>query len=196
MPWSFTTFEQIALEHIEQHPKQSAEEPLSPEEIISAFIETLAKNAWPDDDQITGISEAITTIMSSEKGLDMTLYDLPCTPIEYKQPTMDDFIAPYNPLFDRASLDIGFLLEKNPQHISVRLVNDRYPRVEVMAPNLPSDKMYAAIYQRTNMTLYHQLKASLTDPLLMSQLIRENFPEMVSLYFEIQSLSMPGQPHV
>ena len=196
-PWSFADFSQIGLEY------PSSVKPLaagfSPEEIISNFIEKLAEHTWPDGDHILRIVEATTAIVSREQGLTTTLCDLAVLKeqvlLKSEGPIVDNFIAPYNPLYDSVRLEIDSFLEKNPQQISVRQINDdNYQRIEVIAPGLPAEERYAAVYQQTDAILYHQLKASLTDPLLMSQLIGENFPKMVSLYFAKHALSVAESP--
>ncbi len=161
-----------------------------PQEMIAAVIEQMANSTWPDDKVIEQLPKAIEELLSREE-ITMTLTDLSKLKqrmhVLGKVATDSDFVAAYNPFYDNVNVDISFLLRENSNCMTVREVNDAYPRIEVIVPGLES----AAIFEKNEPKLYQALRDALAEPLEISRLLREHIPETVSAYLAMHSIDQP-----
>ena len=198
LPWLFIDFYLQASMKSSVVLEVSDEHEISPEEMIRSALEQMAKNSWPDNDKLNAMGEAVATIASRENDLNITLVDLPKLSaqmkIEQMAPVVDDFVAPYNPFYDNYRVDLDFVMENNPERITVRQVNDQYPRIEVIIPGASAGNGYAAVFKKHDLALYNELQAALAQPKLISRLLVEHFPEIVSQYFTKHQFELPSEP--
>ena len=190
LPWSFSGFyEADILDTREPVPepvtpeKASQESELTPKKMVSNLLELLASSFWPDDSMLSLLPAAVTKLNAFSKDLVLTLVDISAlkrnVQVAGKKTGDDDCIAPYNPFFDNQRINIAFLQRVNPSQITVRKINDKYPRVEIIAPRLPKGNRYLAVYERTSPETYKKLTNSLDDPKAIAELLNEHFPEVM-----------------
>jgi hypothetical protein len=194
LPWSFVDFYLQAripdtIEPVPETitPEQASQKSeLTPEKLIYNLIELLATNYWPDDAVLNLLPSAVTKLNVGRKDIAITLADM----ADLKQKMLsvakntgaNDFIAPYNPFFDNLRISIDFLEQSNPKQITVRKINDKYPRIEIIAPGLPQGKHYQAVYESVSSELYNNLVLSLDNPQEVAELLSRNFPEIMKAY--------------
>lgn len=186
LPWSFTDF---YLEMTESRPEvigvESAES-LSSEYMIESLIELLATNRWPDVELNSRLTEATNDIMERDKEISITLADLNQlkTQIELgnKKPDPECCVAPHDPFHDTPRLDQDYISEVNPNHITVRLIKDRYPRIEIISPKSEGDDSYTPVYEKSSPELFKSLHEALSDTQTLTELVTEHFPAVVATY--------------
>ncbi len=184
IPWSFVSF-YPRYPHKPSADQDTTPGEESPEERICSVLETLAENDWPDNHLLSQLTMTIDELTSHESDLDIHCADL----LELKtkmmivpqKPSINTFVADYNPFYDNYKIDLDFIMDKNSEQITVRQVNDAYPRIEVIIPK-PDGWEYCPVFKNKTPALFSTLHAALDQPHNMSHLLREHFPEEVEAY--------------
>ena len=193
LPWSFTDFYLHTLDHSDEQETTSDRGP-GAEESVRSVLDKLAKNGSPDDGEISRLHDAVASILAGQDGLNITLGDFAelkrCTQQECKVPSADDFVADYNPFYNNVKIPISFLREKNANLITVRQINDRFPRIEAIVPGVSRDGLLA-VFKAKNSALYSALQTSLAEPAAISRLLKEHFPERVEQYYVENGIHSP-----
>jgi hypothetical protein len=195
IPFSFIDFylerTEPQVERVELNPNN----PLTAEQVIQSLIEQMAVKQWPDANIMSRISQSVQEIRSKEQGITNELANLPQLKERISQerpsPLSGVIVAPYNPLFDNQRIAFDSLMEANPMHISVRQIDDRYPRIEVISPKSVGHN-YTAIYQTVNPDLYELFKANLGRSSELEALLKEHFSEIANDYASTSVQSSVG----
>ena len=187
LPWSFIDFYLKASEpSVSEKETVAKETKPSSEQMIQAMLEQLATSRWPEVRALSQLPSEVIALKSRVKDLEITLADLPALKQKVQDPVKkagsNDFIAHYNPFFDNSRISIDFLKSSNPKQITVRKINDKYPRIEIIAPELPVDKHFSAVYESRSPAIYKSFQDCLGKPEEVTELLKEHFPEVLAHY--------------
>lgn len=182
LPWSFTDF---YLDRTQPTEKlESAKSNTAHSEYrIQDVIEKIITGQWPSDKRLEKLNSAILDLHSQCSNLKITVHDLKQVKelLHPEVPISDEtnFITPHSPFHNNARLTIDFIKNQFPNQITVRFIEDGYPRIEIIAPGLENDSSYTAVYKSTSPRLYEQFKSSLSKPEELTSLLKEEFADMV-----------------
>lgn len=183
LPWSFVDFYLHATVPITESVTPSGNSPTE-EQIVQNTIAQLATNNWPNDQEILNLNNATTALSTKNTNIKITLTDIKALRekmIPEILPTTNvDFITPYSPFYNNPRLPTDFFTEKFPERITIRVVEDNYPRVEIIAPGLSNNNFYTAIYKKTSPELYEQFVESQSKNEELSKLLQKEFPDIAT----------------
>lgn len=183
LPWSFVDFYLHATVSVTESVSPRGDTPTE-EQIVRNTIAQFATNNWPNDQEILDLNRAITTLGTKNANIKITLADIKVlrekmTP-EIPSTTNVDFITPYSPFYNNPRLTTDFFTEKFPERITIRVVEDNYPRVEIIAPGLSNNNFFTAIYKKTSPELYEQFVDSQSKSEELSKLLQKEFPDIAT----------------
>jgi hypothetical protein len=191
LPWSFTDFySQVTKSSSAAQSSNKVIEETKPKNtllystMIKEMIEKIATSYWPEESVLTTLPTAVKHLNTQMKDLTINLSDISSLKKEFNiiniKSNSDDFVAPYNPFYDNARISTDFLMLVNPQQITVRIINDKDPRIEIISPEeLADGKKYRAIYKHTSSDMYDSFRDSIDNmsaikALLKDQVFRDN----------------------
>ncbi|KGP63449.1 hypothetical protein EP47_09575 [Legionella norrlandica] len=197
LPWSFTDFysERCPVDEWIRSTKRRA---THSEYRIQKIIEQISNSQWPNDSELDEFNRNISDLLAKNSDLRITVHDL--SPVkaqanpEILPSNHRDLITPYSPFHNNARLSVDFFKTKFPHHITVRLIDDVYSRIEIITPGIEDDLTYKAIYKSTSPVLYWQLKEVLNNPEELTVLLQEEFKDLVDEFLLKQYPERPKQP--
>ncbi|HAT7071563.1 TPA: hypothetical protein JAN90_01985 [Legionella pneumophila] len=183
LPWSFADFYLHAIGPVAESAPSSGNTS-NEEQIVQNTIAQLATNNWPTDQEVQGLNHAITTLNSKNANIKISLHDMIALReklfTKIPQTTSVDFITPYSPFHNNPRLTTEFFTEKFPDRITIRVLEDNYPRIEIIAPGLFNDNIYTAIYKKTSPKLYEQFAKLKNNSEELCKLLQKEFPDIVN----------------
>lgn len=173
-----------------------AEQPTSSQDplfFLAYTIEQLTIGVWPDNEQYQQLSGAIDEIQrKSYSNSEITCANLPLLQHQLHReefaPSVEHFVTPYSLTDGNPDLGIGLLLKRHPVTITARIINDEYPRIELIIPDEIEEERYMAVYNTRDPELFSQLNEVLTDSKQLSALLKTHFPERIARYFAQQDI--------
>lgn len=161
--------------------------------LLALWMERLTKGVWPNEEEYEQLIEYLALSQGDlNKGSAITCANLPVLQQQLQNrkstPDTDDFVTPYSLIDGNPDLDIDELLSRNPTTITIRKINDEYPRIEVIIPDEGQEERYMAIYKTKDPDLFVQLEEGLGDSKKLSSLLKEQFPERIGKYFSQQGI--------
>lgn len=195
LPFSFANFYTQSLKSSKSSDDEKDIEASSFEDDVHGVLEVLADNQWPSALQIEKMLAAIQAILSKDQHLSITVSDILALKAQMqteivKKACDEDFVADYYPFYDTARIDIDFLLERHKALITVREVNDKYPRIEVIIPDTNKEDEYQAVFKSKDADLYEQLRNARVDTKAMSALLKLHFHEKLEGFLSKQGISL------
>jgi hypothetical protein len=187
LPWSFVDFYLHAtVADTESVPPTPGEE-----QTIQNIMTQLVTNNWPNDQEILDLNHAISTLNTKNASIKITFTDIKALREkmipEILPTTKVDFITPYSPFYNNPRLSTDFFTEKFSERITIRVVEDAYPRIEIIAPGLSNNNFFSAIYKKTSPELYTQFVELQNKSEELSKLLQKEFPDVVTDFVTLHS---------
>lgn len=192
LPFSFTS--------VYDECYQSEDEEIKPDSALyplALVINQLTQGIWPDKTQYENLKK-ILTLIDKKMSATLTCIDLPAMEKslvrEKITPTADDFVSPLSLTNANENLPINVLLKLHPDTITLRLVNDNYPRVEIHIPGKQVKIHFEAVFKSEESQLFDDLSNSLADTKTASALLKTHLKDKLEEYFAEQGFDSPAAP--